>query len=241
MRHYLSIIAGLLLLAVQPASTVLAADEEAAVTEAMHELFPDMEITRVRESAIEGLYEVMAGPDIYYVSGDGQFLLRGDMYDLNQRRNITEARRESVRTEILAGIPASEYIEFAPENPQHVIYVFTDVTCGYCRKLHQDVPVLNQHGMAVRYLAFPRQGPGSSAYGQMVSVWCADDRNAALTAAKQGQRIESATCPNPVRQQFRLGRRIGIRGTPAIFLEDGREIPGYKPPEELISLVNGKQ
>lgn len=237
--RYLFIVLGFFIFITLPSAH--AADEKAVVTAAVQDLFPEKEIIRVGESRISGLYEVIVGPEVYYVSADGEYLLHGDLFNLEQRRNLTKERRASLRTDILNNIPGSEYIEFGPDNPEHVIYVFTDVTCGYCRKLHNDVPELNKQGLAVRYLAFPRAGPGSSAYGQMVSVWCADDRKAALTAAKQGQRIESATCPNPVESQFNLGRGLGVRGTPAIYMEDGTEIPGYKPPQVLLSLVNGKQ
>lgn len=212
---------------------------EAVIAAAMKELFPDMDITRIRESKIAGLYEVMSGTDVFYISADGKYLLRGDLFDLSQRRNITEDQRASARVDVLDNIPASEYIEFAPDNPEHIIYVFTDVSCGYCRRLHSDVPNLNRNGVAVRYLAFPRQGTGSPAYQEMVSVWCADNANAAMTAAKQGRAVEPATCGNPVSKQFQLGRELGVRGTPAIYVDDGRELPGYRPPDELISMVKG--
>ncbi|MEX2525123.1 MAG: DsbC family protein [Gammaproteobacteria bacterium] len=238
MRHYLFIIPALFFAAVY----VQAADQNApaAVSAAMEELFPDMDVSSIRESKIPGLYEVMSGTEVFYISADGQYLLQGDLFDLSQRRNLTEAQRASVRIDVLNNIPVSEYIEFAPENPEHVIYVFTDVSCGYCRRLHNDVPRLNRNGLAVRYLAFPRQGTGSSTYKQMVSVWCAEDPKAALTAAKQGQHIQPASCRNPVQDQFNLGRSLGVRGTPAIYMDDGREIPGYRPPEELLRLVNGE-
>lgn len=240
MRHHFFFI---LLAFLAAFHTPVQAEEEkvpAAVTTAMKDLFPDADISRIRESKIPGLYEVMSGTEVFYISADGQYLLRGDLFDLSQRRNLTEDQRASVRIDVLNNIPGSEYIEFAPENPEHVIYVFTDVSCGYCRRLHNDVSRLNRGGLAVRYLAFPRQGTGSSAYEQMVSVWCAEDPNAAMTAAKQGQRIESASCPNPVETQFNLGRSLGVRGTPAIYMDDGREIPGYRPPEELLRMVNGE-
>lgn len=219
------------------------ADDEnagATVTAAMQELFPDMDISSIRESQIPGLYEVMSGTEVFYVSADGEYLLRGDLFDLSERRNLTENQRAAVRIDILNNISDSEYIEFAPDNPEHVIYVFTDISCGYCRRLHNDVPQLNRNGLAVRYLAFPRQGTETSTYRQMVSVWCAEDPGAALTAAKQGRHVEPASCPNPVASQFNLGRSLGVRGTPAIYMDDGREIPGYRPPEELLRLVNGE-
>lgn len=214
---------------------------EEKITRALAGVFPDMEITRIKESRIPGLYEVMLGPEVVYVSGDGSYLLKGDLFDLGQRANLSEKERETARVEILSAIPNGEYIEFAPNKTEHSIYVFTDITCGYCRRLHNDVPELNSKGIAVRYLAFPRNGLGSPAFRDMESVWCAKDRNQAITAAKRGERVKPVKCNNPVAKQFELGQAMGIRGTPAIYLENGRELPGYIPPQELLTIIRGNQ
>ena len=196
------------------------------------------EITRIRPSFINGLYEVMIGTEIIYVTGDGRYILKGDLLDLQERRNVTEEQRATVRRTILNKIPVDEMIEFAPKVTNHVIYVFTDVDCGYCRRLHRDVPELNNNGIAVRYLAYPRAGKGSRTYNIMQSVWCSKDRKQALTLAKNGGQIKSKQCKNPVEEQYLLGQKLGVRGTPGIYLENGNEVPGYQPPDELIKLVN---
>ena len=119
--------------------------------------------------------------------------------------------------------------------------MFTDITCGYCIRLHRDVPELNRIGIEVRYLAFPRAGIGSGPFKDMESVWCANDKNKAMTSAKLGKKVKSAKCNNPVKKQYELGQLMGVIGTPAIYLENGREMPGYIPPQRLLQAINESQ
>lgn len=234
MRRLLLLLPGLLLFS----TTVLAEGSvEKNITRVLKGVFPDMEITRIRESRIPGLYEVMMGAEVVYATADGKYLIKGDLYDLNQRKNLSEKERETARVNILSKLPEGEFIEFAPEKTKHSIYVFTDFTCPYCRRFHKDVPELNREGIAVRYLAFPRAGVDSPAYRVMESVWCSKDPQKALTAAKRGEIIKPAECKNPVAKQFALGQAMGVRGTPAIYLENGKELPGYMPPQELLNVI----
>ena len=210
---------------------------EAAITESLRRVFPDLEITRIRESRIEGLYEVMIGTDVLYATRDGRYIIQGDLLDLKARANLTEETRSGARINLLERIPEGETIEFAPPEPRHTVYVFTDISCGYCRRLHRDMPELNRRGIAVRYLAFPRGGVGSSAFREMESVWCAADRKSAITDAKAGKPVARAQCSNPVRKQFELGQLLGVTGTPAMFRTDGRLLQGYMEPDELLQAL----
>jgi thiol:disulfide interchange protein DsbC len=171
------------------------------------------------------------------MSGDGRFILKGDLFDMQNRQNVSENERELARAAIFANLSSEEYIEFSPEKPEHIIYVFTDIDCGYCRKLHHDVPLLNKNGLAVRYLAYPRGGIGSSAHSKLEAVWCADDRQQAMTDAKNGKDVESRQCSNPVANEYELGQKFGIRGTPAIYKANGEELSGYVPPDSLLEIV----
>jgi thiol:disulfide interchange protein DsbC len=206
---------------------------------ALQSVFPDIEARDIRPSAIPGLYEVRFGAELVYVSRDGRYVLQGDLLDLHERRNLSEEQREAARAILLGGVPPEEMIEFAPARIQHHVFVFTDTSCGYCRRLHRDIPELNRMGIAVSYLAFPRAGQGSAAFREMESVWCAANRQLAMTQAKSGKPVQSAPCANPVYRQFVLGQELGVRGTPAIFLDDGRALPGYLPPDELLQTLQG--
>ena len=213
-------------------------DRDNLLRKAISDVFPDMEITRIKPAPIPGLYEIMLGTDMIYVSEDGRYILQGDLIDLGKRINLSEQERAVARKKILESVPVSETIDFAPLTTQHTVYVFTDITCGYCQRFHLDVAELNSNGIAVRYLAFPRAGIDSESFRDMESVWCAADRNTAITLAKQDNRITPAQCDNPVKRQYELGQSLGVRGTPAIYLENGQEMPGYVPPDILLQALN---
>ncbi len=210
---------------------------EDVIRVSINRTFPDIDVTSVKKSQISGLYEVLLGPDLIYASSDGRYIFQGDLIDLKQKRNLSEEKRSDIREALLGNISADDYIEFAPEQRKHTVYVFTDIDCPYCRRLHRDMPELNKRGIAVRYLAFPRAGIGSETYRQMEAVWCSANRKKAMNEAKQGMRVSKKTCDNPVARQFTLGQDIGVRGTPAIYTEHGQSLPGYRPPEKLLEAI----
>ena len=201
-------------------------------------LSSDFEISDVKETPIKGIYQVTIGPDVIYMSRDGNYVLKGEILDIGNRRNLTEDFRAQTRINLLNTISDGEYIEFSSTKSKNYIYVFTDVDCGYCRKLHRDVPELNSMGIAVRYLAYPRAGVDSIIGEEMRNVWCAENRQKALTTSKNRQPIEVKICDAPIARHHALGRELGVTGTPAIFLENGRKLPGYIPPDELYEQIN---
>ncbi len=192
----------------------------------------------VTEAPIKGLYEVVYGSKLYYVSADGQYLLNGELFDLQSRTNLTEQKRGASRLKVLEAVDDSSLIVYkAKGEEKHVITVFTDIDCGYCRKLHNGMAKMNELGITIRYMAFPRAGIGSSSYNKAVSVWCAKDRNKAMDVAKSGATPEVASCDAPVKEHYAMGQMIGVTGTPALVLEDGSLMPGYLPPEQLFQAL----
>lgn len=223
------------------ATSVLAAETagndaaaQAAIKATIAKKFPDIQIDSVRLSPMKGVYEVVMGSDTAYVSADGKYLIAGDMYEIDSRTNVTEAGRQKTRVEALAKLDEREMIVFKPAKVKHTITVFTDVECGYCRKLHSEVPQLNELGIQVRYLAYPRAGPGTEDWRKMEAVWCAMDRKNAITEAKAGRDVKANQCSAPIARQFKLGERMGVRGTPAIFTAGGDYIGGYLTPGQMI-------
>jgi thiol:disulfide interchange protein DsbC len=227
-----------LILCFQIPATVAETTAESVIRKVISETFPDIEITGVKKSPVNGLYEVLLGPELIYATSDGRYILQGDLIDMQQKRNLTEDKRSRAREFILSGIPAGEYIEFAPEQREHTVYVFTDTDCGFCRKLHKDMFELNQKGIAVRYPAFPRAGIGSATFKEMEAVWCAANPQKAMNEAKQGMRVSKKSCENPVARQYALGQEIGVRGTPAIYTQTGQSISGYLPPDKLLQALS---
>ena len=196
-------------------------------------LAPGMTPDHIVESPVAGMYEVRFGAVVVYLSGDGRYIFRGDMRDLDTGRNFTEEARRTARVDAIGALGEANMIVFAPDTVRHTVTVFTDVDCTYCARLHRQMADYNRLGIKVRYTAFPRAGVGSPTFDTMVSVWCAEDQQQAMTDAKARIEIEPARCEHPVREHYETGQRIGVTGTPAIVLESGEIVPGYVPPEEL--------
>ncbi len=190
----------------------------------------------IADAPLPGFYEALYGSEVFYISSDAKHLIRGEIYNLETLDNLTEQRRAGGRLKILETIPESSMIVYKAQNEKHVINVFTDIDCVYCRKLHQDMAQINALGISVRYLAFPRAGLNSPSYDKAVSVWCAEDRNAAMDNAKGIGKIEPIKCDAPVGMHMQLAQQLGINSTPSLILEDGRLQPGYAPPKQLLSL-----
>ena len=202
---------------------------------------PGARAEELRPSPIPGLYEMMRGTDIAYVTADGKYVLDGDLYELKSNDNLTETRRRDIRLRMLNGVPESEMIVFSPRDPKHTITVFTDIDCSYCRKLHSEIAEYNRLGLRVRYLFYPRSGPHTESWDKAVEVWCSPKRNEALTRAKRGEKLHVKACAKaPVERHYELAQSFAIRGTPAIILENGELLPGYVPPDMLAEHLKGE-
>lgn len=218
------------------------AGPEQTIRKALEKAVPGIEISSVQPAPISGLYEVMVGSELMYVTSDGRYFVNGHIVDLKTREDLTEPRLAESRKMLIDKISEDQMVIFSPPQPKHTITVFTDIDCGYCRKLHSQIDKYEAEGIRVRYLFFPRAGKGSPAYTEAIAVWCAGDaeaRRAALTDAKAGKKIEAKTCANPVDAHMELGNQIGVRGTPTIVTEKGDLIPGYVDPKRLAAELNG--
>lgn len=210
-------------------------DEELAeVREKITAKFDVIAPEDVVASPVDGWYTVRKGSIVAYVSADARYLLQGDLIDLDTNVNMSEAARNESRRSLMAQVSDDEVIAFAPADPQYSVAVFTDVECTYCRRLHSQIDEYLAHGIEIRYLMYPRNGPTSEAWNTAEDVWCSNDRNAALTAAKSDRKFASSDCDvSIVEEQYALGQDVGLTGTPAIVLSDGSLISGYLPPAKL--------
>lgn len=199
------------------------------------ETLPGVVADKIQDAEIPGFYEVVIGTRLLYLSKDGKYMFLGDLVDTKARMNLSEARRAELTIAKLDAVDPNRMIMIGPEQAKRHITVFTDVDCPYCARFHRDIPKLNAAGLEVRYLLFPRAGIGSKSYERAVGVWCADDQVATMTIAKAGGDVAPKTCDDPVKQHLELGQAVGVRGTPAIFLDDGTLIPGYVPAARLLA------
>ena len=208
-------------------------DNFTIVEEKLRTLVPGATTIAVSETPIEGILQVQVNSDIVYVTEDGKYILQGQIMDLDTRESLTDRAKTGIRADLLTGLDSDQQISFAPEEPKYDLLVFTDIDCGYCRKLHNQMAEYNEEGIAIHYMAFPRAGIGSDSYDKFVSAWCADDQQGALTLAKNGGDLDPQSCTNPIAEQYNLGQELGVTGTPSILMADGTMIPGYVPPAQL--------
>lgn len=228
--------------AVTPPAAALVADpaDMDALKLRLATTLPGVKVDAVRPTPMPGIYEVQSGMNFGYVSLDGRYLIEGDLNDLASGERLTEVHRRSARRDLMATMSADQSILFAPKDvpTKYTVTVFTDIDCGYCRKLHEHIAEYNAVGIAVRYLFFPRSGPDTDSFYKAEKVWCAADRRAALTQAKLGPGYEGdKSCANPVLAHLKLAAQLGLRGTPAIVLPDGELIPGYQTPDALVKIL----
>lgn len=224
-------------------STVLAVEPDPAIAKIRAELtkkLGDISLDSIEASPVPGLYEVLIGARLYYVSADGRYFIQGKMTDIETGTDLTETKVSAARKKLIDNVGEDKMIVFGKGDEKHTINVFTDIDCGYCRKLHSQIDDYNDRGIRVRYLFYPRAGVSSESGRKAVAVWCADDRKKAMSEAKQGKTLAQKNCSNPVADQYALGKMIGVTGTPALVLENGELIPGYIPPARLRRLLDAK-
>ncbi len=223
------------------ATIVTAADDPAElqrVREKVSGLFGEIQQENISASPVDGWYTIRKGAIVAYVSADGRYLLQGDMIDLQEQVNLSENARNESRSEMLSAYPEDQMIVFSPKEKRYSVSIFTDVDCTFCRRLHSQMDEYLAQGIQIRYLLYPRNGPTSESWTKAEKVWCADDRNAALTQAKLDESFPTHECdPSVVSKHYAMGQDVGLRGTPAIVFEDGTLVSGYLPPLKLAEAL----
>ncbi|VAW48859.1 Thiol:disulfide interchange protein DsbC [hydrothermal vent metagenome] len=216
----------------------LAQQSSQAIIDGVKKLAPTLKISSVNKSAISGVSEIVvdsAGPsEVYYITDDGKYLINGSIIETVSRKNITEQKKSNLRKDIVSQFGKDKRIDFFPENMKHHVTVYTDIDCGYCRKLHGEMQQYNDLGIGVSYLLYPRSGVGSPSYDKAVTAWCAVDRNEAMTQSQNGVTLKPKQCDNPVKEHYASGLKAGVKGTPNIVTDSGLLLPTYIPPEALL-------
>ena len=214
------------------------AEDIANIEQRLAKIAPQDQPDSIKATAVDGLYEVIFGSEVFYLSADGRYVLQGALVDLETNENLTEVAQSNIRAQLMGKLDESQMIVFAPDKPRHTLTVLTDIDCGYCRKLHAEMDQLNSYGIEVRYMMCPRSGINTPSHQKAVNVWCAKDQKTAMTKAKLGKSVPKADCDNPIESQLLLGQQMGVTGTPALLFDDGTVVPGYRPAKELAELLD---
>ncbi len=236
---YKRLFASLFALILSAPLALIAGEKEdvSAIKTALAKIMPDSTPDSISPAALTGLYQVVFGAQVLYLSPDGRYVIQGDLIDLDKQENITESARSIQRAKLVKNIDDSTAIIFKPADVKYSITVFTDIDCGYCRKLHQEIEQYLAEGIQIRYLAFPRSGVNTKSYFKAVNVWCAKDQHKAMTDAKAGIPQEKQECDNPVESHLKLGEQFGVTGTPTLVLDSGDVVPGYVPAPRLKQML----
>ena len=211
---------------------------DAALRAALEKAVPGIDIDSIKPSPIPGYREVAIGGRVVYVSNDGKYLIQGTLMELQSRDNLTAVSEGALRRGMLDAVPRERRIIFSPAKPKYRLTVFTDIDCGFCRKMHTQIAEYNKAGIAVEYLFFPRAGEKSESWDKAVSVWCAPNRQKALTDAKADRPVAKKSCTNPIAEDYALGKRVGVDGTPAVYGPDGTQLGGYRSPADMLAKLN---
>ena len=222
----------------QQTPKVLPEAAENRIKQALMSVDPNVKLDYIGQSPFPGFAEVLVQGQLLFITEDGRYLLQAQPLDLQTKQLYRSQAQLAYRRSILQQIPAADRIVFSPPNPKYTVTVFTDIECGYCRKLHSEIAQYNQRGIAVEYVAFPRAGLVGENFQQMAAVWCAKDRKDALTKAKMGETVaEKKDCASPVAMEYNTGLRLGVNGTPAIYTADGSQIGGYLSPDQMLAVL----
>lgn len=205
-----------------------------AITAAVAAMAPQARVQAIAPMPIAGLYQVIAQGQVLYLTGDGRYAIQGDAFDVKTRTPLNSLSMNKLRRDAIAKLDHSQMVRFAPANPKYTVTVFTDVDCPYCRAFHANITEMNKLGIAVDYLFWPRSGLGTPSAQKAVDVWCAPDRQAALTRAFEGSTPRYAECKSPVAHDFDLGIDLGVDGTPTVIADNGVVLGGYVDPQELL-------
>jgi thiol:disulfide interchange protein DsbC len=233
-----TLLAAVLLFFAVPATAEEVSVELQKVRDTVAERFAEISPEEIFESPIPGWYTIRKGAIIAYISGDGRYLLQGDLIDLQENANLSEESRNDARVVMMSAVPNDQLIVFSPDEVQHTVSIFTDIDCTFCRRLHSQIDQYMEQGIEVRYFLYPRNGPTSPSWAKAENVWCADNRNEALTLAKLDQEFPTRTCDaSIVSKHYLIGQDVGLRGTPAIVLDDGTLFSGYMPADQLKQAI----
>lgn len=213
-----------------------------AITQQLTQVKPDVVITSITTSPISGLYKVTLENSNQVIFSDktGGYFIAGDMYKIDEN-NLINLQKEERIINLLSQIDLQDMIIYRTQGVvKNILYIFTDVDCPYCVKLHQEIPSLTQRGIEIRYLAYPRSGLYSPAFTKLAAAWCSADPHETLSKLQQGgyTNMDDDCDDRMIEEQYVIGNQIGVNGTPSIVLPNGKVISGYHSAEELIALLH---
>lgn len=203
-------------------------------------------VNDIEDSPLTSFKQVITEKGIFYVSNDGKYLISGTVHKFEKGlKNLTEIRNQKIYSKVISQL-SNDFITYRAPNELHEVIVFYDTSCGYCKKMHSQVASYNAKGITIHYAAFPRQGifnPGTQQYTDgfknLENIWCSENKNMVFNMSSRGVNAPSKSCQNTIEEQYKLGKQLGVRGTPAAFAMNGKTVvTGYVNPDEMLKRLN---
>jgi thiol:disulfide interchange protein DsbC len=201
------------------------------------------DIEKVHETPMKDMWSVITGGgQIFYTNSEVDTIFTGDMLSIgakNKLTNHTQILKTGINKDLVESLKENQFVTFQAKDmeKESIAYIFTDSTCGYCRKLHKEMDELNNLNVTVKYMAFPRSGVEKSEH--LRNIWCAADKKIAMNDAKDGKTLGTAAdCDAPIEEHYNAAKKLGVSGTPTIVFENGTIRAGYIPAKQLAYMAS---
>ncbi|HQS80914.1 MAG TPA: DsbC family protein [Thiobacillus sp.] len=210
---------------------------ESVIRKALTQQFPGANIASVQKTPYSGLFEVYLDGQLIYVDAKAQYVFSGDVIDLKQRSNLTQARLNQLQAVKWDSLPLGDALKSVKGNGARKLVVFSDVDCPYCRKFEAELAKVDN--ITVYTFLYPIEGLHPKAVQTSKQIWCAPDRNKAWEQyiTRGSVPNNDGKCANPVEATIALGAKLKVSGTPTIIFANGQRVPGMVPAAQLEKLL----
>lgn len=195
-------------------------------------------VSEVNPTPITGLYEAVVGNDVVYVNENADYLLMGQLFDTKTRRNLTEETKERLSRIDFSTLPLDDAIKTVNGDGSRMIAVFSDPNCSFCKRLEASLKELKN--VTIYTFLYPVITPGSKEAS--ANIWCAKDSaqawKTAMFEGKAAPKREASCDISVLDRNIRLGEKLGITGTPTVFVPSGMRVPGAAGIEYLEKMLN---
>lgn len=195
-----------------------------------------VKIDEISKTPMNGLYEIRSDLDVYYTDAEGNFLIKGQLIDTRQQRNLTEERMEKLMAIDFAQLPLKDAFTIVRGNGKRKLAVFEDPNCGYCKRFEQELQKVNN--VTVHMFLYPILGPNSTEKTR--DIWCSKDRAKAwLDHMLKDVEAPTAKCDvAAINRNLEFGRKFKITGTPTLVFADGTRVPGAIPATQVEKFLS---
>lgn len=218
-------------------SVGMAQANEATIRKVLSQKFPEAKIVSVQKTPYGGLYEVYMDGQLVYADANAQYVFLGDVLDVKNRTNLTQARLAVLNMVPINQLPLNNALKTVKGKGERKLVVFSDADCPYCRKFEEELKKVSNITVYTFLLPIEALHPKAAQISRQ--VWCAPDRNKAWDEYMSAGKIPNndGKCENPIDENIKLGGKLGINGTPTIILSNGQRIPGMVPAAKLEELM----